>query len=74
MAEGDFQRAQNWLNGALSAMEGFEVPLAAWRVHGTAVEIYVRKASNVAAERHRALSRGIISRARELLAPRRIAS
>jgi hypothetical protein len=27
---------------ALVTMEGFEVPLAAWRVHATAAELYER--------------------------------
>ena len=41
-------------------MEGFEVPLAAWRVHGTAAELYARLGHNAAAEQHRASSRATI--------------
>ena len=36
MAELDVPRARDSIAKALSAMEGFEVPLAAWRVHATA--------------------------------------
>jgi hypothetical protein len=61
-AERDFQRAQKCIDHALSTMEGFEVPLAAWRVHGTTAELYTRTGSNAAAEQHRALSRATILR------------
>ena len=43
-----------------SAMEGFEVPLAAWRVHATAFELYQDSGDRDLAERHRALSRDTI--------------
>jgi len=33
IAECDLHRAQSCIDRALAAMEGFEVPLAAWRVH-----------------------------------------
>src|SRR5208283_83470 len=39
MAELDIPRARDSIAKALSAMEGFEVPLAAWRVHATASEL-----------------------------------
>jgi hypothetical protein len=61
-AERDFDRAQNCIDHALSTMEGFEVPLAAWRVHDTAAELYARLGNNAAAEQHRALSRAPIRR------------
>ena len=37
-------------------MEGYEVPLAHWRVHGTAFELYERMEDKKAAEEHRQLS------------------
>jgi len=40
MAELDMTRAHDCVANGLSAMEGFEVPLAAWRVHATAFELY----------------------------------
>jgi tetratricopeptide (TPR) repeat protein len=60
--ERDFQRAQNCIDQALSTMEGFEIPLAAWRVHGTSAELYARTGNKDAAEQHRALSRATILR------------
>jgi hypothetical protein len=41
-------------------MEGFEVPLAAWRVHATAFELYQNSGDRDLAERHLALSRATI--------------
>jgi tetratricopeptide (TPR) repeat protein len=60
MAELDAPRAQDYIAKALSAMEGFEVPLAAWRVHATAFELYRNSGDRDLAERHRALSRETI--------------
>jgi DNA-binding winged helix-turn-helix (wHTH) protein len=61
-AEGDFNRARSCIDHALFAMEGFEVPLAAWRAHGTAAELYARLGNAAAAEQHRASSRATILR------------
>ena len=41
-------------------MEGFELPLASWRVHATAFEFYRNAGDRDSAERHRALSRETI--------------
>ena len=60
MADLDLTRAQDCIAKGLSAMEGFEVPLAAWRVHATAAELSERMKSREPAERHRALSRDTI--------------
>ena len=57
MAELDFTRAQPCITKGLSAMECFEVPLASWRVHATAAELYRRMKSGKRAEDHLALSR-----------------
>jgi DNA-binding winged helix-turn-helix (wHTH) protein/tetratricopeptide (TPR) repeat protein len=57
MAELDLTRAQDCIVKGLSAMEGFEVPLAAWRVHATAFELYQNSGDRDLAERHLALSR-----------------
>jgi DNA-binding winged helix-turn-helix (wHTH) protein len=56
VAQNDSQRAQVCITNALSAMEGYEVPLAHWRVHGTAFELYRRMGDKKAAEEHRQLS------------------
>ena len=57
MAELDLTRAQECIAKGLSAMEGFEVPLASWRVHATAFELYQNSGNRDLAERHLALSR-----------------
>jgi hypothetical protein len=57
MAELDLTRAQDCIAKGLSAMEGFEVPLAAWRVHATAFELHQNSGDRDVAERHLALSR-----------------
>jgi tetratricopeptide (TPR) repeat protein len=60
MAELDLTRAQDCIAKGLSAMEGFEVPLASWRVHATAFELYQNSGNRDLAERHLALSRETI--------------
>jgi hypothetical protein len=60
MAELDVTRAQECISKALSAMEGFEVPLAAWRVHAIAFELYRDSGNPDLAKSHLALSREII--------------
>ena len=41
-------------------MEGFEVPLASWRVHAEAAELHERRGDSELAEYHLALSRNTI--------------
>ncbi len=60
MAELDLTKAQDCIANGLSAMEGFEVPLAAWRVHATAAELYRRMKSRKLADSQLALSRKTI--------------
>jgi tetratricopeptide (TPR) repeat protein len=60
MAELDSNRAQECITQGLSAMEGFEVPLAAWRVHATAFELYRNSGGRELAEHHLELSRETI--------------
>jgi hypothetical protein len=60
LAELDRPRAQECIARGLSAMEGFEVPLAAWRVHATAFELYQNSGDRDLAQRHLALSRDTI--------------
>ena len=45
---------------ALSTMEGFEVPMAAWHVHATAATLYDSTGTSALADHHRALSRSTI--------------
>jgi ATP/maltotriose-dependent transcriptional regulator MalT len=60
MAEGSLTRAQHCMAEGLSTMEGFEVPLAGWRVHATAFELHQNSGNRELAERHLALSRDTI--------------
>jgi len=56
LAELDAPRAQECIAKALATMEGFELPVASWRVHATACEFYRNRGDQDSAERHRALS------------------
>jgi len=60
MAQRDFERAHECITKALSTMEGFEVPLAAWRVHATAAELYRGSEKSQEAEHHLELHRATI--------------
>jgi len=59
MAQRDFERPHECITNALSTMEGFEVPLAAWRVHATAAELY-RGSEKSKEAHHRELGRATI--------------
>jgi hypothetical protein len=65
----DLDNAQDCITKGLSAMEGFEVPLAAWQVHATAAELSERRDDSRAAEYHRELSRTTILKLANSLAP-----
>lgn len=56
----DLNRAEDCITKGLSAMDGFETPLAAWRVHATAAELSDRRDDNRAAHYHRELSRATV--------------
>jgi DNA-binding winged helix-turn-helix (wHTH) protein len=60
MAGSDHRRARTCVDNALSAMQGFEVPLAAWRVHGMAAELETRLGDPRAGERHLTLGRATV--------------
>jgi hypothetical protein len=60
LATRDLARAHACIAQALSTMEGFEVPIAAWHVHATAAALYDHTGSNTEREHHRALSRTTI--------------
>jgi DNA-binding winged helix-turn-helix (wHTH) protein len=68
-ASGDLSRARDCVTKALAAMEGFDVPLAAWRVHATAAGILESLRDPVSAERHRTLSRSTIQKVANSLPP-----
>jgi hypothetical protein len=58
----NWQRTEECIRNALSAIEGYEVPLAAWRVHGTATELHARAGNNDLADHHCELSRATITK------------
>jgi DNA-binding winged helix-turn-helix (wHTH) protein/tetratricopeptide (TPR) repeat protein len=65
MAAQDWERAEECVAKALSTIEGYEIPLAAWRVHMTAADLYARSGKgdspeHPAAQHHRELSRATI--------------
>jgi hypothetical protein len=60
MAEPDAQRTQHCISGALSAIDGFEVPLAAWRVHATAAKVFGDAGNTDLPRHHLELSRATL--------------
>jgi tetratricopeptide (TPR) repeat protein len=62
IAKQELERAQDCLAKALRSMEGYEVPLAAWRVHSTASELHGHLGNRGLADSHRELSRATILR------------
>jgi tetratricopeptide (TPR) repeat protein len=56
MAEQAWDVAANHLREALSIVERFEIPVAAWQVHSTAWNYYQHAKNEAAAERYRALA------------------
>ena len=68
-AERDLERARESVTQALHAMEGFDVPLAAWRVHATAADVFDSMGNMELADEHRERSRAVIYRLANSLAP-----
>jgi hypothetical protein len=60
MEDSDPTRAEDLIRNALATIDGFEAPLAAWRVHAVASELYERGDNRGLAEHHRELSRATI--------------
>jgi DNA-binding winged helix-turn-helix (wHTH) protein/tetratricopeptide (TPR) repeat protein len=58
----DLPRARDCIAKALATVQGFEVPLAAWRVHATAARIHEESGNLEAAHSHRDISRVTILR------------
>jgi DNA-binding winged helix-turn-helix (wHTH) protein/tetratricopeptide (TPR) repeat protein len=56
MAEQAWDAAASHLRDALSLVERFEIPVAAWQVHSTAWDFYQHRKNEAAAERNRALA------------------
>jgi tetratricopeptide (TPR) repeat protein len=62
LENGDLPRARDCIAKAVATVQGFEVPLAAWRVHATAVHIEEEAGNLEAARSHRDISRVTILR------------
>jgi ATP/maltotriose-dependent transcriptional regulator MalT len=60
LAEGQLESAGDCIRSALTSMEGFELPLADWRVHATAADFYGRAGDIPRAKQLRELSRTTI--------------
>jgi hypothetical protein len=60
MANQDHARAADCIAKAVATVQGFEVPLAAWRVHATAAHIDEKSANPESARARRDLSRATI--------------
>jgi hypothetical protein len=62
IAQVDFSRAEDCVAKALATMDGFDVPLAEWRVHATAGQLYARMGNSELARDHSKLSSAVILR------------
>jgi hypothetical protein len=69
MAGGDWKRADESIAKGLSLIEGYEVPLAAWRMHGTAADLYAPAENDDLAKRHLERSRAMIMKLANSLGP-----
>lgn len=62
LAGSDLQQGQECIRKAIAVMEGFDVPLAFWRVHATAMQLFPENA-----EEHHRLAAGVVLRLAESL-------
>jgi hypothetical protein len=60
IAAKEWKRAEDCIAKGLLTIEGYEVPLAAWQVHGTAAELWARAGEKDLCEQHTELSRATI--------------
>jgi len=58
----DLQDGQRCIRNAIAAMEGFDLPVAFWRVHATAMQVFLE-----ATEEHKRFSAGVIGQLAESL-------
>jgi DNA-binding winged helix-turn-helix (wHTH) protein/tetratricopeptide (TPR) repeat protein len=65
----DLERANECLATALQTMDDFEVPLAEWRVHATAANLYEMQGDKSSARHHFELSRTTIMKLADSLGP-----
>ncbi len=60
IAQRDLARAKGYIGKALSTIEGYEAPLADWRAHATAAELYAQTSKMELTQHHLELSRATI--------------
>src|SRR5271157_1147918 len=68
MAGDDLEPARQCVEEAAQAMQGFDVPLAHWRVHATGADVFKRLGNVELADQHRELSRKTILKLADSLA------
>jgi DNA-binding winged helix-turn-helix (wHTH) protein/tetratricopeptide (TPR) repeat protein len=69
LAEGALTRAEECVTKGVATMEGFEVPLAGWRLHATAIVVHQQLGNNELAKHHRDISRETVLRLADSLLP-----
>jgi DNA-binding winged helix-turn-helix (wHTH) protein len=69
IAERNLDAAQDYIDAALKLVEEFELPLAHWRVHGTAADLQMRLGNRDLAHVYRERSRGTILKLADSLPP-----
>jgi hypothetical protein len=62
LASDELPRAHELIGRALTAIEGFEVPVAGWQAHATAADVARARGDAAAATHHRQTSRDIVLR------------
>jgi tetratricopeptide (TPR) repeat protein len=60
IADEDWNGAREYVEQALALLKEFEVPVAAWRVHATAWDVYLHAKGHKVAETHRACAKAHI--------------
>jgi len=68
IAEKNWKRAEGSLQNGLAILEEFEIPVAGWRVHATAYDLYRQKRKH-SAELHRARAEVYIRSLADSFAP-----
>src|SRR5262249_13001436 len=69
MADLDLDEAQKCIDQALSLADSFEVPLAYWRAHATAAEVYARLRKTGPSHHHRRRSASAILKLADSIEP-----
>src|SRR5262249_22250802 len=60
MAMKDWNGAAGYIQEALAILENFDIPMATWRIHATAWDLYCHMNDRVTALNHRARAQAVI--------------